>query len=97
MMVGNKGLMIKSAFEKKQGRAREESIGRCGLDQGDIAEPEVQCNGSTCSPSRSSYPPAKHQRDKHIEPVSKRSSLSKVKECENFNRRNTLSILRIEI
>ena len=31
------------------------------------------------------------------EPVSKRSSLFKVKEGENFNRRNTLSILRIKI
>jgi len=31
------------------------------------------------------------------EPVSKRFSLVKVKESENFNHRNTLSILRIKI
>jgi len=32
-----------------------------------------------------------------IEPISKRFSLVKVKAGKNFNRRNTLSILRIEI
>jgi hypothetical protein len=32
---------------------------------------------------------------KYLEPVSKCSILSKVKEGENFNHRNTLSILRI--
>jgi len=31
------------------------------------------------------------------EPISKRFSLVKIKAGENFNRRNTLSILRIEI
>ncbi len=38
-----------------------------------------------------------NEKRNSMESVSKRFSLVKVKESENFNRRNTLSILRIKI
>ena len=64
---------------------------------------EIESLESDEDSNLSSIRQAKFKIDKHLkeqnkfEPFSKRFSLANVKACENFNRRNTLSILRIKI